>query len=139
VDLVRRDGAAALLGDELPQVRVGEAEGGVAGEFGVTDRPRLALDPRPVHVARGEPAGLEVGRDQQHPVVAAAEDLPAHRVEGGHLRDDVSAQGGVAAADHVDGRVEPAAQLEHRAADAGVQRDGVGLAHAAGVGEDEAG
>jgi hypothetical protein len=32
-----------------------------------------------------------------------------------------------------------AAQLEQHAADAGVQRDGVGLAHAAGVGEDEAG
>ena len=137
--LVRLDGAAALLGDELAQVRGGEAEGGVAGELGLADRLRLAPDPRPVHVTGGEAAGLQVRRDQQHAVVAAAEYLPAHRVQRGHLGDDVPAQGGVAAADHVDGRVEPAAQLEHRATDPGVQRDGVGLAHAAGVGEDEAG
>ena len=139
VHLIRPDGAAALLGDELAQVRGREAEGGVAGELGLADRLRLAPDPRPVHVACGEAAGLQVRRDQQHPVVAAAEHLPAHRVQRGHLGDDVPAQGGVAAADHVDGRVEPAAQLEQHATDPGVQRNGVGLAHAAGVGEDEAG
>ena len=139
VHLIRPDGAAALLGDELAQVRGREAEGGVAGELGLADRLRLSPDPRPVHVTGGEPAGLQVRRDQQHTVVAAAEHLPANRVQRGHLGDDVPAQGGVAAADHVDGCVEPAAQLEQHATDPGVQRNGVGLAHAAGVGEDEAG
>jgi hypothetical protein len=50
VHLVRPDGAAALLGDELPQVRGGEAEGGVAGELGLADRPRAR--PRPAPSAR---------------------------------------------------------------------------------------
>ena len=137
--LIRQDGAVALLGDELAQVRGREAEGGVAGELGLADRLRLSPDPRPVHVTCSETAGFQVRRDQQHTVVAAAEHLPAHRAQRGHLGDDVPAQGGVAAADHVDGRVEPAAQLEQHATDPGVQRNGVGLTHASGVGEDEAG
>ena len=137
--LVRRDGAPALLRDELPQVRRREPEGGVAGEFRLADGQRLARDPRPVHVTGGESACLQIGRHQQHPVVAAAEDLPAHRVQRGDLGDDVPAQGGVAAADDVDRRVEAPAELEQGAADAGVQRNCVCLAHAAGVGEDEAG
>ena len=107
VDLVRLDGAAALLGDEVAQVRGGEAEGGVAGELGLADRQRLAPDPRPVHVTGGEPPGLKIRRHEQHPVVATAEHLPAHRVQRGDLGDDVPAQRRVAAADHVDGRVEP--------------------------------
>ena len=86
VHLVRLDGAAALLGDELAQVRGGEAEGGVAGELGLADRQRLAPDPRPVHVTGGEAAGLQVRRDQQHAVVAAAEYLPAYRVQRGAPR-----------------------------------------------------
>ena len=99
----------------------------------------LAPDPRPVHVAGGEAAGLQVGRDQQHPVVASPEHLTTYRVQCRHLGDEVPAQRGVAAADHLDGRVQPPAQLEQGAADPGVERHRVGLAHAAGVGEDEAG
>ena len=139
VHLVRPHGAAALLGDELAQVRRREAEGGVAGELGLADRARLAIDPGPVHVAHGEPPGLQVGRDQQHPVVPATEHLTAHRVQRGDLRDDVPAQRGVAATDHLDGRAEPGAQLEQRAPEPGGQRDRIGLPEAAGVGQDEAG
>jgi hypothetical protein len=84
-------------------------------------------------------ARLQVGRDQQHAVVPASEHLPTDRVQRGDLGDDVPAQRRVTAADHVDRGVEPPAQLEQRATEAGVQGDGVGLAHAAGVGEDEAG
>jgi hypothetical protein len=43
-----------------------------------------------------------------------------------------------AAADHVDGR-RACGSLEQHATDPGVQRNGVGLTHASGVGEDEAG
>ena len=42
-----RIGAAALLGDELAQVRGGETEGGVAGELRLADRLRLARRPAP--------------------------------------------------------------------------------------------
>jgi hypothetical protein len=91
-----------------------------------------------VHIARGEAAGLQISRDEQHAVVSTTHHLPAHRVQRRDLGDDVPAQRRVAAADHVDGCVEPPTQLEQRATDARVHPDGIGLTHAAGVGEDEA-
>ena len=61
VDLVRGDRAVALLGDEVPQVGRGVAEGGVLGEFGVADWNGFAGHVGPMNVTGGEPAGLEVG------------------------------------------------------------------------------
>ena len=77
-----------FLGDELAQVGGRIAEGGVAGELGLADRLDVGADPRPVHVPDGEPAGLEVRR-QQHAVEAAAGRLAAGGVQGAHLGDDV--------------------------------------------------
>ena len=76
--LVGVDRAAALLRNELAQVRGRVAEGGVLGELTRPDRDGSTADHGPVDVARGEPAGLEVGRDQQHAVEPGAGD-PAPR------------------------------------------------------------
>jgi hypothetical protein len=88
---------------------------------------------------RGEPAGLEVRRRQQHAVEASAGHLPERGVQPADLGDDVPTQGRVAAADHVDRRVQPVGQFEQHPPDPGVQLHRVGLGQAAGVGQDEAG
>jgi hypothetical protein len=73
-----------------------------------------------------------------HAVEASAGHLPAHGIQPADLGDDVTAQGRVAAADHVDRRLQPVGQFEQYPSDPGVQRHRVGLGQAAGVGQDEA-
>ena len=139
VDLVRGDRAVAFLGDEFPQVGRGVAEGGVLGELAVADRDRFSGHVGPMDVTGGEPAGLEVGGHQQHAVESGAGDPAAGGVDGLHLGEDVAAQGGIAAADHLDGCAQGLPEREQAAGDAAGEFDRRVLGQAAGVGQHEAG
>ena len=139
VDLVRGDRAAAFLGDEVAQVGRGVAEGGVLGELAIADRNRFPGHVGPMDVTGGEPAGLEVGGHQQHPVESGAGDPAASGVDGLHLGEDVAAQGGIAAADHLDGCAQSLPEREQAAGDAGGEFDRRVFGQAACVGQDEAG
>ena len=139
MDLIRGDRAIALLGDEFPQVRRGVAEGGVLGELAVADRNRCSGHVGPMDVTGGEPAGLEVGRHQQHPVEPGAGDPAPGGVDGPHLGQDVAAQGGIATADHLHGCAQALPEREQAAGDAAGQFDRRVFGQAAGVGQHEAG
>jgi hypothetical protein len=52
-----------------------------------------------------------------HAVEASAGHLPAHGIQPADLGDDVTAQGRVAAADHVDRRLQPVGQFEQYPSD----------------------
>jgi hypothetical protein len=65
--------------------------------------------------------------------------MAAHGVQRAYFGDDVTAQRRVAAADHVDRRVQAGGQVEQHPSDPGVQLHRVGLGQAAGVGQEEAG
>ena len=65
--------AAALLRDEVAQVRGGVAESGIPRELGLADRDQAVAGPGPVDVGSGQPSGLEKRGNQQHAVQAAAE------------------------------------------------------------------
>ena len=130
---------AAFLDEEPAQVRTGIAEGRVPGELGLSDRDERAAHPRPVDVARRDTPRLDVGGREQDAVEPAAGDPRPGGAEGPNLRGDVTAQGGVAAADHVDRSAQAPPELEERPAGAAV-RFGCGrLGQAARVGQDEAG
>jgi len=94
-----------------------------------------------------ERTAAHAGQDLGHPrrpaqadvVEASAGRLAANGVQPAHLGDDVPAQRRVAAADHADGRAQPAGQVEQHPPDPGGQLHRVGLGQAAGVGQDEAG
>src|SRR5699024_11506948 len=58
------DGPAGTLLQELAQVGIGIAEGGVPGEVSVGDLDGFAVHLRVVDVALGEAAGLDHGRAQ---------------------------------------------------------------------------
>jgi hypothetical protein len=60
--------------------------------------------------------------------------MAAHGVRRAYLGDDVTAQRRVAAADHVDRRVQAGGEVEQHPSDPGVQLHRVGLGQAAGVG-----
>lgn len=118
-DVVAADRAAALLRQEVTQVRRPVAERGVARELGLAHRDETAAHPGPVDVSGGQPPRLQERRHQQHAVIAA--------------------EGRVAPADKLQA---PAAPFGHgQQAPRGQDIDlGSGrLLHAASVGEDEAG
>ena len=139
VDLVRGDRAIALLGDEFPQVGRGVAEGGVLGELAGADRNRFPGHIGPVDVTGGEPAGFEVSGHQQHPVEPFAGHLAPGGVDGTHLGQNVAAQGGIAAADDLDGGAKGLPEGEQAGGNAGREFDGGVLGQAAGVGQHKAG
>ena len=139
VHLVGGDGAVALLGDEVPQVGRLVTERRVLGEFRVPGWGEFPGHVGPVDVTGGEPAGLEVGGDQQHPVESGAGHAAPGGVDGLDLGDDVAAQRGVAAADDFHWAAETLAEGEQAGGHAGVQFDGGVFRQAAGVGQDEAG
>ena len=124
VHLVGGDGAVALLGNEVPQVGGRITERRVLGEFRVPGWGELPGHVGPVDVTRGEPAGLEVGGNQQHPVESGAGHAAAGGVDGLDLGDDVAAQRGVAAADDFHWAAETLAEGEQAGGYAGVQFDG---------------
>jgi hypothetical protein len=90
-DAARLHHAATFLGDEIAKVRGAVSEGGIACELGLTDREHVRAHPGPVHIAGGEPAGLDVRRHHQDAVEASTGDLAAHGVQPTHLGDDVTA------------------------------------------------
>ena len=137
--LVGGDGAAALLGDEVPQVGGGETERRVLGELGVPGWDGFPGHVGPVDVTGGEPARLEEARDQQHPVEPGTGHAAPGGVDGRDLGDDVAAQRGVAAADDFHWAAETLAEGEQAGGYSGVQFDGGVFGQAAGVGQDEAG
>ncbi len=124
VHLVGGDRAIALLSDEVPQVGGRVTERRVLGEFGVPGWGELSGHVGPVDVTRGEPAGLEVGGNQQHPVESGAGHAAAGRVDGLDLGDDVASQRGVAAADDFHWAAETLAEGEQAGGHTGVQFDG---------------
>ena len=71
-----------------------------------------AADHGPVDVSGGESARLEIRRDQQHPVEAAAGHPAPGGVQRAHLGDDVTAQRGVTATDHYDRGTHRLAECE---------------------------
>ena len=92
----RRQGAAVLLADPLPQVRAAIAKDAVAGEFGLGGRRQHVAVGDIVHVVDGiAPALQEEGHDED-----AIETAAQPRGQGVHLAGVVAAQGGVAPADH---------------------------------------
>jgi hypothetical protein len=139
VDLVHGDRAVALLGDEFPQVGRGVAEGGVPGELAGADRNGFSGHISPVDVTGGEPAGFEVGGHQQPPVEPFANDPAPGGVDGTHLGEDMAPQGGIAAADHLDGCAQGLPQGEQAGGNTGREFDRGILGQAAGVGQHKAG
>src|SRR4029077_1259590 len=133
------DGAAALLGDEVPQVGRGETERRVLGELGVARWDGLPGNVGPVDVTCGETARLEEARDQQHPVEPGTGHAAPGGVDGRDLGDNVAAQRGVTTADDFHSAAESLAEGEQAGGYSGVQFDGGVCRQAAGVGQDEAG
>ena len=86
------NGPAALLLEELPQVRAREPEHSVLRELRLGRRGAPLAGARPVDVARGEAAGLEVGGHEQHAVVALAARLTTAVVEPADLGQQMATQ-----------------------------------------------
>ena len=133
------DRAAALVRHEVTQVRCGVAERGILRELGLAHRDQAAAHPGPVDVPGGQPARLQERRHEQHAVITAASRLPAHRVQGRHLRHHVPAESGVAPADELQARTAPSGHGKKAPCGQDIDLGGGRLLHAAGVGQDEAG
>ena len=129
------DPAAALLGDELLQIRRPVPEGGVLGELRRPGGDRAAFDFRPMDVAGGEPARLEIRRYQQDPVVRAAHHALPDGVEGIDLGEYMPAEGRIASADDLDRPTQ--VQREQVVGDGRGELDRRGLRQAAGVRQNE--
>ena len=106
--ILRPDRPPALLRNENRQVRRPVPERAVVRELGLTDGDQPGRGTRPVDAGRGDPACFEERGNQQHAVVAAADQVPADRLQRGHLRHHVTAQRGVAPADQLDAGAAPA-------------------------------
>ena len=108
-------------------------------ELGLTHRDQAAAHPGPVDVARGQPPRLQERRHEQHTVITAAGRLPAHRIQGRHLRHHVPAQGRVAPADQLQARTAPPGHRHKAPSGQDIDLGRGQLLQAAGVGQDEAG
>ena len=90
-DVVACDPTLGLLRDPVAQIGADVAEAGVPGELAVRHGDHAVRGSRPVHGVDGEPARLDVGRDDQHTV----DRLPAGGELGGDhigLQREVAAQ-----------------------------------------------
>ncbi len=133
------DRAAALLRDEVPQVRGAVAERGVPGELGLAHRDQVRAEAGPVNVTRRHPPGFQEGGDQQYPVEAPAGNRMAYRLQRRDLGHDVAAQGGVAPADQLNPDSGPFGYRDQSPCGPLVHLHRGRFVEAAGVGQHEAG
>ncbi|HEY6313566.1 MAG TPA: hypothetical protein VIY52_22565 [Streptosporangiaceae bacterium] len=88
-------------------------------------------------VPRRQRSCLQERRHEQHTVIAAADRLPAHRVQGRHLRHHVPAEGRVAPAQELQAPTAPFGHGKRAPCGQDIDLGGGRLLHAAGVGKDE--